>query len=165
MNRAYLRARKGKILPAGALRGQPGKLVSIAFHLSTNSPIGRAGMKLHLANISGRNIFTGYGDDHVLVNGARHDRSLVVLPDRLLDWAPVSFDTLSEADFAPLVDLGLEMLLLGTGARLRFPHPRVTAALIAARTGVEVMDLQAACRTFNILVAEERRVGAALLFR
>jgi uncharacterized protein len=165
MNRAYLRARKGKILPAGALWGHPGKRVSTACHLSAISPIGRAGMKLHLANTSGRNIVTGYGDDHVLVNGARHDRSLVVLPDRLLDWSPVSFDMLSEADFAPLAELGLEMLLLGTGARLRFPHPRFTAALIAGRTGVEVMDLQAACRTFNILVAEERRVGAALLFR
>lgn len=122
-------------------------------------------MKLHLANASGRNLFTGYGDDHVRVNGVRHDRSLVVLPDRLFDWTPASFETLSEQDFAPLAELGLEMLLLGTGQRLRFPHPRLTAALMETRTGVEVMDLQAACRTFNILVAEERRVGAALLFR
>ena len=52
----------------------------------------------------------------------------------------------------------------GTGSRLRFPHPRLTAALTRARIGLEVMDVQAACRTYNILMAEERRVAAALLF-
>ncbi len=60
--------------------------------------------------------------------------------------------------------LDLEILLLGTGPKQRFPHPRLTAALAAKRIGVEVMDLQAACRTYNILMAEERRVAAALLF-
>ena len=54
-------------------------------------------------------------------------------------------------------------MLLGTGAALRFPHPRLTAALADARVGVEVMDTRAACRTFNILVAEDRRVVAALV--
>ena len=57
------------------------------------------------------------------------------------------------------------ILLLGTGPRQRFPHPRLTRALAAKRIGVEAMDLQAACRTYNILMAEERRVAAALLFR
>ena len=55
-------------------------------------------------------------------------------------------------------------MLLGTGARQRFPHPRLTAELAQAGIGLEVMDLQAACRTYNILVAEERKVAAALLF-
>ena len=55
-------------------------------------------------------------------------------------------------------------MLLGTGARQRFPHPRLTAPLAQAGIGLEVMDLQAACRTYNILVAEERKVAAALLF-
>ena len=57
-----------------------------------------------------------------------------------------------------------EIVLLGTGPRQRFPHPRLTAPLAQARVGLEVMDLQAACRTYNILVAEERKVAAALLF-
>jgi uncharacterized protein len=56
------------------------------------------------------------------------------------------------------------VVLLGTGGRLRFPHPRLTAALARARIGLEVMDLQAACRTYNNLMAEERNVAAALLF-
>lgn len=55
------------------------------------------------------------------------------------------------------------MVLLGTGARLRFPHPRLSAPLARAGIGLEVMDLQAACRTYNILAAEGRRVAAALL--
>jgi uncharacterized protein len=56
-------------------------------------------------------------------------------------------------------------VLLGTGARQRFPHPSLTAPLGAARVGLEVMDLKAACRTYNILVAEERKVALALVFR
>ena len=57
-----------------------------------------------------------------------------------------------------------QIVLLGTGPRQRFPHPRLTAALASAGIGLEVMDVQAACRTYNILVAEERKVAAALLF-
>ena len=56
------------------------------------------------------------------------------------------------------------MLLLGTGARQRFPHPRLYRALTDAGIGVECMDTPAACRTYNILVAEDRRVVAAILF-
>lgn len=56
------------------------------------------------------------------------------------------------------------MVLLGTGSRLRFPHPQLSAPLARAGIGLEVMDVQAACRTYNILMAEERRVLAALIF-
>ena len=63
-----------------------------------------------------------------------------------------------------LEKLQTEIVLLGTGTKQRFPHPSLTATLTAARVGVEVMDLRAACRTFNILAAEERKVAAALLF-
>jgi uncharacterized protein len=62
-----------------------------------------------------------------------------------------------------LVALAPEVVLLGTGAALRFPAPGITRALVEARIGLEVMDVQAACRTFNILVAEGRAVAAALL--
>ncbi len=58
----------------------------------------------------------------------------------------------------------MEIVLLGTGARQRFPNPRLTAPLAQAGVGLEAMDLKAACRTFNILVAEERKVALALLF-
>ena len=99
-----------------------------------------------------------------MVNGVRHSSSLIVLPERLLPWEAASFDALTEADFEVFLGMKLEILLLGTGARQRFPHPRLTQALARGRVGVEAMDLQAACRTYNILMAEERRVAAALLF-
>ncbi|MGA8052126.1 MAG: Mth938-like domain-containing protein [Burkholderiales bacterium] len=121
-------------------------------------------MKLHRSVTAGVNVFTAYGEDYVVVSGERHASSLIVLPDRVLPWTATSFAALSEADFAPLADLGLEIVLLGTGRRLRFPPPALTRPLVEARVGLEVMDLQAACRTYNILVAEERKVAAALLF-
>jgi len=122
-------------------------------------------LKLHLSNISGSNAFTGYGEGYVMVNRQRYERNLVVLPDRIVtDWRPAGFDQLSAGDFAQLAELVPEIVLLGTGSRLRFPRPELTRALYEARIGLEVMDIQAACRTYNILAAEERKVVAALLF-
>ena len=122
-------------------------------------------MKLHLTDISGSNAFTGYGEGYVMVNGQRHEHNLVVLPDRIVtDWQPAGFDQLTAADFTRLAELAPEIVLLGTGARLRFPRPELTRALLEARIGLEVMDIQAACRTYNFLAAEERKVAAALLF-
>ena len=65
-------------------------------------------------------------------------------------------------DFARLLDYEPEIVLLGTGDVQRFPHPRLLAPLGEAHVGIEAMDTSAACRTFNILVAEGRRVAAAL---
>ena len=121
-------------------------------------------MKLHASAPSALNTFSGYGDGFVMVNGQRHESNLIVLPERLLAWDVAGFDALAESHFAILRELNPEVVLLGTGARQRFPHPRLTKPLLEARIGVEVMDLQAACRTYNILMAEERRVAAALLF-
>lgn len=121
-------------------------------------------MKLHASAPSRVNAFTGYGDGYVLLNGARRDTGVVVLPERIIEWPVASFGALAAADFERIAALAPEVVLLGTGARLRFPHPRLTAALARAGIGLEVMDLQAACRTFNILAAEERIVAAALVF-
>jgi uncharacterized protein len=121
-------------------------------------------VKLHASGPSGVNTITGYGEGYVMVNGERRSSSVVVLPDRIESWQVSQFDGLTESDFVFLKNLGAEIVLLGTGARQRFPHPRLTAALAQAGIGLEVMDVQAACRTYNILVAEERKVAAALLF-
>ena len=130
-----------------------------------NSRIARIlAVKLHSTTPGGVNTFTAYGEGYVMVNGQRRDSSVVVLPERIEAWAPASFDALTAEDFAALLALDVEIVILGTGPRQRFPHPRLTRALAAAGIGVEVMDLQAACRTYNILVAEERKVAAALLF-
>jgi uncharacterized protein len=125
-------------------------------------------VKLHASAPSALNAFTAYGEGYVMVNGQRFETGnaggLIVLPDRILPWNAPGFGALQEADFELFAQMNLEILLLGTGPKQRFPHPRLTRALTAKRIGVEAMDLQAACRTYNILMAEERRVAAALLF-
>ena len=121
-------------------------------------------MKLHASAPTHLHHFTAYGAGYVMVNGERRDSSVVVLPDRVEQWTVKGFDQLSAEDFTYLKSLSVEIVLLGTGARQRFPHPLLTAALAQAGIGLEVMDTQAACRTYNILVAEERKVAAALLF-
>lgn len=121
-------------------------------------------MKLHLARIDGQNAFTGYGEGYVLVNGNRHERSLIVLARQLVEnWEVARIEDLADADMDLLAGLRVEILLLGTGQALRFPPPRLLPRLAAAGTGVEVMDTPAACRTYNILLAEGRNVAAALL--
>jgi uncharacterized protein len=121
-------------------------------------------LKLQPTATRGLNTFTGYGEGYVLVNNQRHDQSLVVLPERLVtDWAATTFEALAPEHLAALSQLDCEILLLGTGAKLRFPRPEILRPLIERRIGVEVMDVQAACRTYNILMAEERKVAAALL--
>ncbi len=120
-------------------------------------------MKLHASAPTRLHTFTGYGEGYVLLNGARHEASMIVLPERLLPWPVAGFEALTEEHFALIAELKPEVVLLGTGGRLRFPHPRLTAPLTRARIGLEVMDVQAACRTYNILMSEERVVAAALV--
>jgi uncharacterized protein len=122
-------------------------------------------VKLQLAGPLARNTITGYGAGYVVVNGARHEENLIVLADRVMPWSAASFEALGAENFIELAQLNLEVVLLGTGATLRFPSPQATRPLVEARIGFEVMDAQAACRTYNILAAEERRVAAALLLR
>jgi uncharacterized protein len=122
-------------------------------------------MKLKLTRSEGQNTFTAYGEGYVSVNAVRHGGNLVVLPDRLItDWTQASFETLSVADFELLAALDSEIVLFGTGNRLRFPRPELLRPLIKAQKGLEVMDIQAACRTFNVLSGEGRKVAAALIF-
>ena len=121
-------------------------------------------MKFHLADAPDLNLFTAYDSDYVAVNHRRFQMSLIVLPDRIVeDWPPHSFEALAAPHFEALLEFNPEIVLLGTGSALRFPHPRLTQALIQAHIGVEVMDTPAACRTYNILASEGRRVAAALI--
>ncbi|WP_435626303.1 Mth938-like domain-containing protein [Candidatus Ferrigenium straubiae] len=121
-------------------------------------------MKLQLANLGDTKLFTAHGADHVMVNGERHERSIVVLAEEVRsDWNAAGFDALNETHFAWFLALRPDVLLLGTGARQRFPHPRLYRALTDAGIGVECMATPAACRTYNILAAEGRRVVAAIL--
>jgi uncharacterized protein len=121
-------------------------------------------VKLHASPPRALNTITGYGEGYVMINGERRSSSVIVLAERLVPWNAAAFDRLTTEDFAFLADVDAEIVLLGTGPRQRFPHPRLTAPLAKQGIGIEVMDLQAACRTYNILIAEERKVAAALLF-
>ncbi len=120
-------------------------------------------MKFHLSTAEG-NVFTGHGDGFIRLGVVEYRDNILVTPERIVTgWAQGGFDGLTEADFAAIAALEPEVALLGTGASLRFPPPRLTRALIEARIGLEVMDTPAVCRTFNILAAEGRRVAAGVL--
>jgi len=121
-------------------------------------------LKLHLADPGDTKLFTAHGAGHVMVNGERHDRSIVVLAEEVRgDWDATGFDGLNEAHFTYFLAFKPDVLLLGTGAQQHFPHPRLYRALTDAGIGVECMTTPAACRTYNILVAENRKVIAAIL--
>jgi uncharacterized protein len=121
-------------------------------------------LKLHATVIPASNTFNAYGDGYVEVNAVRHERSILVMPDRpVIEWPVACFEALSADSFRLIAELDPELVVFGSGARIRFPHPRLLAPLIDRGIGVETMDMHAACRTYNILMAEGRRVAAALL--
>jgi uncharacterized protein len=122
-----------------------------------------APVKLQLQTDAARNQITGHGDGYVVVNGVRREGSVLVSADSLVAWPPRSAGELTEEHLAPLLALAPEIVLLGTGARQQFPGPWLARACAAAAAGLEVMDTPAACRTYNVLLAEGRRVVAALL--
>lgn len=122
-------------------------------------------MKFHLLASEGTQyLINGYTHDSVTINEVVYRENLIVMPTQLQQWSARSFDSLSVEDFAALCALKPELILLGTGSRLRFPKPTVMLPCIEANLGVEVMDMRAACRTYNILMGEGRNVAAALLF-
>lgn len=105
----------------------------------------------------------GHGPGFVLLNAEKVQRSLVVSSDRVLrEWAP-DFESLTEDHFRQLLSFDPELVLLGTGLTFRFPAPALTRPLVDAGIGLEVMDTQAACRTYAVLSSEGRHVVAGLL--
>jgi len=121
-------------------------------------------MKLQLSPGGPDPYFTGYGDDYVSVNGERYTHHLLLAPGRAVTrWDVAGFDALTAEDFTALIDLGAEIVIFGAGRQMRFPHPRLTRGLATAGIGLEVMDTAAACRTYNILLSEGRKVVAAVL--
>jgi uncharacterized protein len=106
----------------------------------------------------------------LLKEGLRQDKgrqkirqSVIVVPSRLQEWSPASFLELEKSHFQSLLDLEPEVVIVGTGDRLHFPAPYLVEPLLRHQVGVEFTDTAAACRTYNILVGEGRRVTAALL--
>ncbi|CAN5335024.1 Mth938-like domain-containing protein [soil metagenome] len=122
-------------------------------------------MKLHTIPTQKYQTVTAYDDDSVEFNAIRFNRSLLVLPEVApVDWPVSSFDALTAEHFAQINATDPDVVIVGTGKRQRFVHPKLTGALISRRIGVECMDNQAACRTYNILMGEGRKVALALIF-
>lgn len=121
-------------------------------------------MKLHSDPVTGSNRITGYGSGYVTVNEARITDSVVVTPTAVLeDWAPENFSDLPSACLRLLDELEMEVAILGTGASQQFPRADLVAKFASRGIGLEIMDTAAACRTYNILMAEGRTVAAMLL--
>ncbi len=124
----------------------------------------RVAMKFSLADPADGYAISAYEEGVVTVAGKRHTASLVVAPDQIMEaWRPQQISELEREDLLALASLRPDILLLGTGRRQSFPEPEVYMELIRGGIGFEVMTTQAACRTYNILLSEGRRVVAALI--
>lgn len=120
-------------------------------------------MKLQQDAITGP-IVSGYGPGWIAVNGEKLDASIVISAmGARFAWNCARFEDLQASHFEQLANLDAELILFGSGERLRFPQARWLQSLYAKRIGVETMDTQAACRTYNFLAGEGRKVVAALL--
>ncbi len=114
---------------------------------------------------AGRQVIEGYRGGGFRISGVRHEGSVFVLPDRTLPWPVREIGEITVADLDPSASAGpgVDVILLGSGDRMRMLPGPVRAGLREAGLNVDVMETGAACRTYNILLAEERRVAAALI--
>ena len=107
---------------------------------------------------------TGYGTGFVEINRQRYTSNLIVMADKLvLDWQATDFASLTAAHFVQIIELKPEVVLLGTGEKHQFLHPKTVQNLTDNGIPLECMTTAAACRTYNILMSEGRNVVAALL--
>lgn len=121
-------------------------------------------MKLHSTQTQQYQTVTAYDASGVEINAIHFSYSLIVFPEiKPMPWEVQSFEALSVADFEIIDKQKPDVVILGTGDKQRFVHPRLVAPLMRRHVGVECMDNQAACRTYNILMAEGRKVALALI--
>jgi uncharacterized protein len=122
-------------------------------------------MKFQAERTEGTNAIQRHAPEGVIVAGVEH-RTSVLVPwaGAVVPWRPAAFEELTADDFEAIAALQPALVVFGSGARLRFAKPALLRPLIERRIGVETMDTAAACRTYNVLLAEGRSVVAALLF-
>ncbi len=121
-------------------------------------------MKFQPDSLEGVNTIARHDGGSVWVGNQSYSGSVIVpWSGPVRAWAPADFNALTQAHFDEVLQLQPELVIFGSGARLRFPPPALLRGLIARRIGVESMDTAAACRTYNVLVSEGRTVVAALL--
>jgi uncharacterized protein len=113
---------------------------------------------------AGRQVIETYGEMRFHITSVRYEHAVIVLPEQVTPWAPTIWDEVTFESFAALTEANVTgVLLLGCGPRAQLPSRELRQALRAAGLVVEPMDTGAACRTYNVLMAEDRRVAAALL--
>ena len=120
-------------------------------------------MKFVLESHTDGHVIQRYGEGEIIISERVYRKSLILLPDQVIvDWSPDTAADLQVSHFEHLAELRPEIVLLGTGRHQHFPHPSLSQPLMEQRIGLEIMDTAAACRTYNILMSEGRRVAAAL---
>ena len=132
--------------------------------MASPSPTAFLPMKLHSDSTQQYQTVTGYDATGVEINAQRFNYSLLVMPETPpRPWNVTRFEDLQAAHFEQIAADAPDVVILGTGERQRFVHPRLIAALSSRHIGVESMDSQAACRTYNVLMGEGRKVTLALI--
>jgi uncharacterized protein len=121
-------------------------------------------MKLNLTTAENNYLITAYSESYIEVNKQRHAGSLILMPQELiLDWDVKSFSDLIEKHLSEIAEFNTEVVLLGTGEKHQFLHPKIYQSLTVKGIPIECMTTAAACRTYNILMSEDRNVLAALI--
>jgi uncharacterized protein len=121
-------------------------------------------MKMALDGATGVNSIRTYRPGRAQIKNQYFTCSLIVLPDRLFpDWQPCTPEELQASHFGPILERRPEVLILGTGETQVFPEPATFVTLMDLGIGFEVMDNAAACRTYNVLLAEGRHAALALI--
>jgi uncharacterized protein len=142
-----------KVPPRALLRGE-------TYNLTTDL---KAFMKLQPDRIETQSV-TAYGPGWIAIQGEKITHSVLITSEGLRrDWNCQTFEDLGPQHFSQLAELDVELVIFGSGERLRFPTYEWQVGLMQRRLGLETMDTQAACRTYNILAGEGRKVAAALL--
>lgn len=123
-------------------------------------------MKLTDDRIPGLNLVTGYGPGEIRIGETVLHNSCIVTAQQLIpDFPPQTLGELNVADLERVFPLDPEIVVIGTGPHQRFPDPSLMGAVLSRGIGCEVMDLGAACRTYNVLVSEDRRAVAILFLK
>ena len=120
-------------------------------------------MKFTQENSPGDNVFSNYGNGVLTVNDVDHNNSLLIFPDLLDVWPVNNAAELQIGDFEIFIERRPDIIILGTGATQQFPSTDLRRELAKSQIQLDVMDTAAACRTYNLLVSEDRNVGAAVI--
>jgi len=120
-------------------------------------------MKFTQQRPEGINLIRRYGADFISLGGDEIRESCIVTASTVAPWMPRSVDELAAEHLLPIFEQRPEVVVLSTGARQVFPRAALRAEFATRKIGLEVMEIGAACRTYNVLVGEERRALAAIL--